>query len=244
MKNSVKYILQKILGLQRYLYVFALYKIKTLKRDKKENDFFTFLSLLKDGQGDVLDIGANIGIMTVHLAAQLPNTTIHAFEPMPANASILKKIIAHFRLNKAVVHEVALGESTGVAKMVLPLNGQTVMQGLSHVKHESITEWNDGHEVEVPLDQLDNIINGQVIQGIKIDVENFEYFALKGAQRILQTHHPIIYAELWDNTNRQLCFELLKGFNYRVFVSEKEQLVPFQPTLHTTQNFIFLAEES
>lgn len=244
MKNSVKYILQKLLGLQRYLYVFALYKIRTLKRDKNENDFFAFLSLLQDGKGDVLDIGANIGIMTVHLASKLPNTTIHAFEPMPTNASILKRIIARFQLKKTIVHEIALGESTGIAKMVLPVNGQTVMQGLSHIKHESITEWNEGQEVEVPLDQLDNIINGQLIQGIKIDVENFEYFALKGAKRILTTHHPIIYAELWDNANRQQCFDLLKGLNYEVYVNEKNQLIPFQPTVHKTQNFIFLAEES
>jgi FkbM family methyltransferase len=242
MKNSVKYILQKMMGLQTYLYVFALYKIRTLRSDKKENDFFTFLSLMKDGKGDVLDIGANLGIMTVHLANSLPNTTIHAFEPMPTNVSILKRIIAKFNLKRTKIHEIALGDETGTAKMVLPVNKNTVMQGLSHIKHESITEWNDGKEVDVPLDKLDNIINGQVIQGIKIDVENFEYFALKGAERILTTHHPIIYAELWDNENRKQCFDLLKGFNYSVFVSENNQLVPFLPEKHQTQNFIFLAE--
>jgi FkbM family methyltransferase len=242
MKNSVKYLLQKTLGLQTYLYVFALYKIRTLRSDKKENDFFTFLSLLKDGKGDVLDIGANLGVMTVHLANHLPNSTIHAFEPMPTNASILKRIIAKFNLNKAKIHEVALGDESGTVKMVLPVNGATVMQGLSHVKHESITEWNEGKEVDVKLDKLDNIINGQVIQGIKIDVENFEYFALKGGTRIISAHHPIIYAELWDNENRKQCFDLLGSFNYSVFVAGKNGLEPFQPLVHQTQNFIFVAE--
>lgn len=242
MKNSVKYLLQKTLGLQTYLYVFALYKIRTLRSDKKENDFFTFLSLLKDGKGDVLDIGANLGVMTVHLANHLPNSTIHAFEPMPTNASILKRIIAKFNLNKAKIHEVALGDDSGTVKMVLPVNGATVMQGLSHVKHESITEWNEGKEVDVKLDKLDNIINGQVIQGIKIDVENFEYFALKGGTRIISAHHPIIYAELWDNENRKQCFDLLGSFNYSVFVAGKNGLEPFQPLVHQTQNFIFVAE--
>ncbi|HLP54993.1 MAG TPA: FkbM family methyltransferase [Fluviicola sp.] len=242
MKNRVKYLLQKTLGLQTYLYVFALYKIRTLRSDKKENDFFTFLSLLKDGKGDVLDIGANLGIMTVHLANHLPNSTIHAFEPMPTNASILKRIIAKFNLNKAKIHEVALGDDSGTVKMVLPVNGSTVMQGLSHVKHESITEWNEGKEVDVKLDKLDNIINGQVVQGIKIDVENFEYFALKGGTRIISTHHPIIYAELWDNENRKQCFDLLSSFNYSVFVAGKNGLEPFQPLVHQTQNFIFVAE--
>jgi FkbM family methyltransferase len=242
MKNSIKYILQKMLGLQTYLYVFALYKIRTLRSDKKENDFFAFLSLLQDGRGDVLDIGANLGIMTVHLAKTLPNTTIHAFEPMPANVSILKRIIAKFNLNKTKLHEVAVGNETGKAKMILPLNKNTVMQGLSHVKHETITEWNEGKEVEVPLDKLDNLLNGERIQGIKIDVENFEYFALKGAQRILETNHPVIYAELWDNANRANCFDFLKGLNYAIFVNENSSLVPFDPQKHRTQNFIFLAQ--
>lgn len=242
MKNSVKYILQKLLGLHTYLYVFALYKIKTLRSDKKENDFFTFLSLLKDGKGDVLDIGANLGIMTVHLANKLPNTTIHAFEPMPANVSVLKRVIAKFKLKTTKIHEIALGDEPGVAKMVLPVNGQTVMQGLSHIKHESITEWNEGQEVDVKLDKLDNILNGQPVQAIKIDIENFEYFALKGANRILTSNKPIIYAELWNNENRSKCFEYLKTFSYSIFVGENNQIVPFDSSKHHTQNFIFIAE--
>lgn len=242
MKNSVKYILQKLLGLHTYLYVFALYKIRTLRSDKKENDFFTFLSLLKDGKGDVLDIGANLGIMTVHLANSLPNTTIHAFEPMPANVSVLKRIIARFKLKKTKIHEIALGDESGIAKMVLPVNGQTIMQGLSHIKHETITEWNEGKEVDVQLDKLDNVLNGQAVQAIKIDIENFEYFALKGASRIIASNKPIIYAELWDNENRSKCFEYLKSLSYSIFVGENNQIVPFDSSKHHTQNFIFIAE--
>ncbi len=230
------------MGLNTYLYVFALYKIKTLRSDKKENDFFTFLSLLKDGKGDVLDIGANLGIMTVHLANKLPNTTIHAFEPMPTNVSVLKRIIAKFKLKKTKIHEIALGDESGTAKMVLPVNGQTVMQGLSHIKHETITEWNEGQEVDVKLDKLDNILNGQPVQAIKIDIENFEYFALKGASRIITSNKPIIYAELWNNENRSNCFEYLKSFNYSIFVGENNQIVPFDSSKHDTQNFIFIAE--
>ena len=60
MKTFVKYILQKILGLKTYLYVFARFIIVKLKWDKKEKDFFHFLKLLPDN-GIVLDLGANIG---------------------------------------------------------------------------------------------------------------------------------------------------------------------------------------
>ena len=241
MKNTVKYILQKILGFQFYLYVFSLFKIRTLKSDSNEKDFFHFLSLLKDGEGSVLDVGANIGIMTVHLGQRLPHSVIHAFEPMPSNVSVLKRVIAKFNLKTVKLHEIALGDTVGSVKMVLPENGKTKMQGLSHVKHESITEWNEGEEFDVPLDTLDNILETEKIQGIKIDVENFEYYALKGGRQILEKDHPIIYAELWDNQNRKNCFQLLKDLSYSTFIVVDNQLVTYDEIQHTSQNFIFIS---
>lgn len=229
------------MGFRTYLYVFALFKIKTLRSDSKEKDFFHFLSLLEDGKGAVLDVGANIGIMTVHLAQKLPNSTIHAFEPIPDNISVLNSIIAKFNLKKVKVHEIAIGEETGNIQMIMPNQGKTKMQGLSHVKHESITEWNEGEEFNVPLNTLDNLLNGELIQGIKIDIENFEYYALKGGKRILETNHPIIYAELWDNENRIKCFDLLKELNYSAHVVVENKLVSFDLKKHTNQNFIFIS---
>ena len=241
MKNTIKYILQKVLGFQFYLYVFSLFKIRTLRNDSNEKDFFHFLSLLKDGEGSVLDVGANIGIMTAHLGQHLPNTTIHAFEPMPTNISVLRKIIAKFNLKLVKLHEIAVGETSGSVKMILPQNGKTKMQGLSHVKHESITEWNEGEEFEVELDTLDNQLKTEKIQGIKIDVENFEHFALKGAKELLERDHPIIYAELWDNQNRTNCFDILTSLSYQAFIVKNNQLISFDSSQHISQNFIFIS---
>ncbi len=229
------------MGFRTYLYVFALFKIKTLRSDSKEKDFFHFLTLLEDGKGSVLDIGANIGIMTVHLAQKLPNSTIHAFEPIPDNLSVLKRIIAKFQLKKIKIHETAVGETEGNVQMILPHQGKTKMQGLSHVKHETITEWNEGDEYNVPLNTLDNLLNGEPIQGIKIDIENFEYYALKGGKRILESNHPVIYAELWNNENRTNCIELLSNLNYKALVVVNDQLVSFDSQKHDNQNFIFVS---
>jgi FkbM family methyltransferase len=242
MKNKVKFLLQKSLGLKNYLYAFALYKIKTLKSDKNENDFFLFLSLLKKGQGAVLDIGANLGIMSVHLAKKLPESTIHLFEPMPDNLAVLKRIVHKYKLTNTVIHDIALGDSSGTATMILPLQGQTVMQGLSHVKHDTIEDWNKGKEFQVKIECLDNVLQDEIIQAIKIDIENFEYFALKGAENSITQNKPIIYAELWDNNNRIQCFDFLKSFGYKTYVSSKGKLASYDSTIHQTQNFIFIAD--
>lgn len=240
MKNGIKYILQHGLGFQRYLYVFALFKIKTLHSDNKEKDFFHFLSLLKDGHGAVLDIGANLGIMSYYLSKSLPNSKIISFEPIKDNLTVLKRIVSKFKLKNVEIHDCALGDEKGNVEMVLPNQKGTKMQGLSHVKHESITDWNEGEVYQVKIDTLDNLLSGEKIQGIKIDVENFEYYVLKGGKNILKDNKPVIYAELWDNSNRTLCFELLTELGYSINVIEKKALIAYNSKMHKHQNFIFL----
>jgi FkbM family methyltransferase len=243
LKNSIKYLLQRTLGFRNYLYVFAWYKVKTLKRDSKENDFFAFLDLLPD-DGIVLDIGANIGIMTVHLAKHVRKGNVVAFEPVPDNLETLRKVIARFGLRNVRVEACALGSEEGKVKMVMPVENGARQQGLSHVLHETITERNEGLTFTVPLHMLDNFdfarSTSQKITGIKMDVENFESFVLEGAKKLLALHQPVLYIELWDNENRQQCFEIVRSLGYEIFVHEGNgRLAKFDPTKHFKQNFIF-----
>ena len=78
------------------------------------------------------------------------------------------------------------------------------------------------------------------ISAIKIDIENFEFYALDGAQQLLTKHKPVVYAELWENENRQKSFELMKNLGYEINIVEKNKLTPFRSEQHPTQNFIFI----
>jgi len=245
MKNAVKYILHKLLGFKNYLFVFSLFKIITLKRDKNEKDFFQFLKLIPENTA-VLDIGANIGIMTVHLARSVKNVMVYSFEPMPNNIEAFKRIVNYFKLNNVKLFEVALGNEEGEVKMVMPVIANVRMQGLSHVVHDSITENNEGEVVTAPLRMLDKITelvnSDKRISAIKIDVENFEFFVLDGAKNLIQKNRPVVYAELWDNENRYSCFDLFKNLNYKIYVAINNQLVEFDADKHQKQNFIFLPQ--
>lgn len=212
-----------------------------MHKDKNEKDFFMFLSMLKNEKGCVLDIGANIGIMTYHLSKELPQATIHSFEPIPDNLIVLKRIVRKFNLTNVEIHPIAIGNKKETLKMILPFNGKTKMQGLSHVKHDSITDWNEGQEFDVPADRLDDLFPNEKITGIKIDIENFEYFAFLGGKELLHKNKPLIYAELWDNENRTNCFNLLTEIGYSTYVVRNHQLMEFNATQHTAQNFIFRA---
>ena len=246
MKNFIKYILQKLLGFQNYLFVFCLFKIKTLRSDKHEKDFLYFLGLISPG-GIVLDIGANIGIMTVYLARKIKDATIFAFEPIPHNIKVLERVISHYKLKNVTVCKHALGNEDGEIEMVMPVIDLVKMQGLSHVVHKSIPDNNSGERFKIPVKKIDSIseiMNGpKPVTAIKMDVENFENFVLDGAKELMKKYKPVIYCELWDNENRYKCFELVKSMGYEIKMLVKGELVVYATEVakaHPTQNFFFI----
>lgn len=196
------------------------------------------------GEGDILDVGANIGIMTYHLSKAFPERKILAIEPMPSNFIVLKKVTAKYNLKNVELIPLAVGESKKDLDMVLPIDQKVRMQGLAHVVHDSIKEWNQGEMVRVSCDTIDHITGQRKIVAIKMDIENFEYYALKGATRVLLRDKPVVYLELWANENRENCFKLLKEIDYNVFVSVNDQLVKYDPQIHQKQNFIFIHAKS
>jgi FkbM family methyltransferase len=239
-KNTIKYILQQILGFRRYLYLFAKYKISTLKWDKKERDFFVFMNQVDSSSGLILDVGANLGIMTDHLAKKFKNNKVIAIEPMPDNLHVLHRLDVEQKWSNVEIVDQAVGAEKGWVTMILPNQGKTKMQGLSHVKCDEIVEWNEGQELEVALTTIDDLVGEQKVAAIKMDVENYEFAALKGATKTLENSKPAIYIELWDNENRTLCFVLLKEKGYLAYVVINSQLCLFDASLHAHQNFLFL----
>jgi len=243
MKDLAKLILQKLFGFSNYLFVFSVFKIKTLKHDKNESDFLYFLKLLPPGT-TLFDIGANIGIMSVYLAKQFRNSKVYSFEPMPDNIKALKRVLKYFTLKNVTVMECALGTENGTLEMVMPVRNNIKFQGLSHAVHESITENNDGVRFTVPMKKLDDMPEfknmNQPLGGIKIDVENFEYFVLKGGEQLLRTYKPVVYAELWDTGNRENCFKMMIAIGYKIKIFQDDKLIDFDAARHSKQNFFFV----
>lgn len=247
MKSLIKKILQSLLGFQTYLFVFSVFTIKTLRWNKNERDFLFFLKMIPDG-GLILDIGANIGIMTFHLSKNLNQSKILCFEPIPANILTLKRIQSFFQLNNVVVYDLALGDKQGEVEMLMPVQKKVRMQGLSHVIHPSIQDNHPGEKFKVKVETLDGLevhkSFGLPVNAIKMDVENFEFFVLKGGEILIDRFRPLIYTELWDNANRENCFQFIIGKRYKIMVLEQGSLTSFVPEHHKTQNFFFLPEKN
>ncbi len=245
MKTFVKYILQKILGFKTYLHVFAFFVIVKLRWDKREKDFFHFLKMLPD-EGLVLDLGANIGVTSYYLAKKLPKSTVFSFEPLEINMEILKRIKKRFVLKNIREFMVALGDENTTLEMVMPVINKVPMHGLSHAVHKDINENNTGLKFEVPMVRLDDFQDlkntDKRITGIKIDVENYEYYVLKGAENLIKKNKPVIYCELWENDSRKKCFAFLNNLGFSAFVLNKKEVVPYSEFFHQKNNFFFIPD--
>ena len=65
--------------------VFAISKVFTLRFDRGDRDFLKFRTIIPSS-GIALDVGSNVGVMTVLLAAGISeHGQVISFEPMPTN---------------------------------------------------------------------------------------------------------------------------------------------------------------
>ena len=120
-----------------------------------------------------VDIGANVGVMSV-LAAGAAGARTIACEPDPDNLVWLRRNIAANHLGEMVaICPVALGEVVQNLRFTV---GQGAVSRAA-LSHEAARD--------VACETLDTILDGQVPVAIKADVEGFELPILRGARATL-----------------------------------------------------------
>jgi FkbM family methyltransferase len=202
----------RALGPQDYSLAKSLYRVGR----GCEKSYKSFLQLLPTG-GRLLDIGANVGLTVAYARRKRPDLKILAFEPLPFNVTAAKRLWRLLCIKDVDFHEVALGDSTGTAEMVMPTVAQMRVSGQSFVVHDGFdysSILNEGGErFTVPLTMIDSLKLPRV-DVMKLDVENFEGHVFRGAINLLKRDHPIIYCELWDTPNRNEVITLLGNLGY------------------------------
>jgi FkbM family methyltransferase len=235
LERFVQHQMQRVLGFDRYLYWFSRVKSRTLRWDRYEKDVRRFIEMIPTGAA-ALDIGANIGIMTAPMARRVTERgTVFAYEPIPENLAVLRRIVA--RYDQVEVHGVALGDEAGELQMVMPVQEQVRMQGLSHVAGPD--DEDAGQRYTVRVCRLDDRpeLDGVDVAAIKVDVENFEAHVFRGGRALLERCRPLVYTELWDGPVRGETFELFEEMDYAVRVLDGNRLVAHDPAVHQQHNF-------
>ena len=246
MANPLKRIAQSLLirtcGFRRYLYLVALARIRTIALFRYEKDFLFFLTMIPKGCV-ILDIGANIGVTTFFLASSHPESIVHSFEPVPDNLDSLEKVVAHFRLDKVVVHRCGLGERPGNIPMIMPVMGGIPRHALCQVD-DGTSKYHDGIRFGVEIRRLDEIagVKGNSnVKAIKIDVENFEHAVFSGGLDLIRRCRPVIFCELSDDRARVMA--LLESLGYGVRHYSEGRLHQVDKARAGGGNYFFIPQE-
>ena len=129
-----------------------------------------------------IDVGANIGAYSILAASQIGCKTI-AFEPSKKNYSILQENIHLNNLQEFIeIHNFALGEKNET-KTIGTKGALTYITNNQNLDLQKIE-----------IQRLDDF--AEYAQIIKIDVEGFEEFVLRGAKQVL--NHPDTHAVILE----------------------------------------------
>ena len=196
----------------------------------------------------MLDVGANVGVMTAHLARRVRQGTVHAFEPNPASYGAAQRLVARLGLANVVLHPWALARTRGEVEMVMPVDVAVRQHGLSHVV-AGPADATPGDRFRVPGRALDEMPEwfepGARVTGIKVDAENYEAEVLEGGRRLLAEHRPLVYCELWLTPNRDRTVALMRELGFQALVHREGRVEPFEPWPHASaQDFFFVPETS
>lgn len=176
----------------------------------------------------ILDVGANCGQFSLRMAQKIKEMgwekNIVAFEPNP---NIFNRFNTNLNLNPELKKYItiinkAVGEKASKLFLDQPLRNSGAASFIRNYDHEA----SEKYEVDViTLDSL-YAMEPSLIEFIKLDVEDYEFFVLSGALQIIQKHKPSIYIEVQKSQiMHEKIFEIFNANNYLLFKELERKFV-------------------
>lgn len=218
----------------RLMYANSFDRLITLllwKNSWKESfEINTLKNIIKPGMC-VVDIGANIGFHTLHMAELVGNDgKVVAFEPDPENFRLLKKAISANNISNVSLIQKAVCNQSGTSHLYL--------SGGNKGDHRIFDSKDNRNNIPIEALKLDDIAADlPKIDVIKIDIQGSEILALRGMKNIIDSNNQLIvlceYApsllKLAGHTDEEFS-ELIRHLNLNIsLIDEKNKsLVPIK----------------
>jgi FkbM family methyltransferase len=156
-------------------------------------------------------VGAHIGKYTVTVARKMQDKgRVIAIEPEPVNFSLLSQNVVLNHLNNVILQNIACSDRNGKADLYVHKDRPTlhsfyINMGLMKIEVNTVT-----------LDTLIQRLKLDRVDLIKIDVEAAEIDVFKGAVSVLQSYHPQIIFEAYDESVLNQIKQIISNFDYNV----------------------------
>lgn len=170
-----------------------------------------------------LDVGANIGYISLFAAQRNTNGKVYSFEASPTTYDLLLENIRDNNINNIVPFCVGLGNENTTA-LIFPDTIEHSKGSASMIRTNPASKG-----IEVIVKKWDDLPESQLTFAmLKLDVEGYEMNVLRGASKFLKKENaPAIIVEcIADRGNQNYTaselFQFIKSINsYRIFKLEK-----------------------
>lgn len=194
-----------------------------------EGDFTLVFGALASQAAVILDVGANMGLYSLLGASKNPSARVYALEPEPHNLEAIRRNLRANRLDNVTPLPLGLGDRQDT--VILRLEG--LSENAAGTGHHVV---NQGEGLPILVADLDSLIAAGLVQPpdlIKMDIEGYEFKALKGMRRLLLEHHPDLLIEVHpailpkhgESVEEMEAFLAALGYHRRVFACEDTTLI-------------------
>lgn len=155
--------------------------------------------------GVAIDVGAAYGLYTLTFAARVgPAGHVLSVEPLPGPSRWLGWVVRALGVDNVILRQRALGDHAGTGRMSLPRRRGLPVHGRAFLSDDaghlgSNAEFPVDEPVPVSVDTLDAAVGAlglSRVDLVKIDVEGAELSVLRGADRTVRVHRPVVLVEI------------------------------------------------
>ena len=164
-----------------------------------EQDILKFILNFVKENSVYIDIGANIGLMSIPVLKRHSTCRVLSFEASPNTFSYLKKTREQSGFkNRWTIYNNAVSNSNEEMDFYTTTNADGAYESIKDTKRVSFSG-----KIKVPgitIDEVWNKLDKPLVSVIKSDIEGADLLALKGAVSCINTCKPIIILE-WNKIN-------------------------------------------
>ncbi len=146
-------------------------------------------------EGIVVDVGTNIGLISLNIIHEYPQQKLWCFEPGPHQAELFRKtVVANDLSDQIEFYQLALSDRSGVATFQVYEGRHASGDGFMDTKRAGHTT-----PCEVNTEKLDKLwdkAGKPDVRLIKLDTEGAELLVLKGAVDLLKSNGPVLVFEM------------------------------------------------
>ena len=146
--------------------------------------------------GLYVDVGSHHGNHSIYFEKFCNSEKVISIEGNPFNFNYLKMNINQNKCKNTLFNIIVSDKEDETLTMEYNMNNTGMSMVVNSKINTSDTNKNQ-IQIQNTTDTLDNLLkNEENISIIKLDIENYEYYALLGAQNIINKHRPVIVIEL------------------------------------------------